>query len=310
MELRHLRYFVAVAEEGSFVKAAGRLRVAQPALSKQIRDLEREVGVPLFERLARGVRVTAAGQAFLPGAIATLESAGRAVSGARGAAADGASRLVVGHGELAVYSTVLEELLAALRRAHPEARVRVSSMSDADSHRALRERQIDVAFAFIAEWPVAGFHALRVVDCATKGVLLPATHPLAGRPTLRLAELRDLTWLNSGPRRWPGFFRTFETALRDRGLIPETLRERPKETPIANVQIAAGEAWALASEAVAAPYRTTETAIVYRPFLEAPIPCWLALVWREDAPPLVHEFVTVARRLGLADPELKQTQVA
>src|SRR5207302_1148991 len=83
MELRHLRYFVAVAEEGSFLRAAGRLRVAQPALSKQIRDLEREVGVKLFERLPRGARVTRAGEPFLSNARSALESATRAVSTCR-----------------------------------------------------------------------------------------------------------------------------------------------------------------------------------------------------------------------------------
>jgi len=66
----------------------------------------------------------------------------------------------------------------------------------------------------------------------------------------------------------------------------------------ANVQIAAGETWALASEAIAAPYRTTPTAIVYRPFDEPPIPCWIALVWRPNAPRLVHHLVDVARTLG------------
>src|SRR5438093_574784 len=82
MELRHLRYFVSVAEQGGFLKAAGQLRVAQSALSKQIRDLEREVGVALFERLSRGVRLTAAGEVFLAEARATLERAAGAVPGA------------------------------------------------------------------------------------------------------------------------------------------------------------------------------------------------------------------------------------
>jgi DNA-binding transcriptional LysR family regulator len=297
MELRHLRYFVAVAEEGSFLRAAGRLRVAQPALSKQIRDLEREVGVTLFHRLPRGTRLTPAGEAFLVEARGTLTAAGRAVTSARGAAQDG-SDLEFAHGELALYTSVIEDLLAAFRNAYPEAQVRVSSMSDADTELALREGHIDVASVFIAQWPLAGFDAVRLVDCATKGVLLPASHPLAAKPSVRLAELRNLTWLHSSPQRWPGVFRIIEDALRDRGLVPLRSRERPKETPSANVQIAAGETWALASEAIAAPYRTTPTAIVYRPFDDPPIPCWIALVWRPNAPRLVQHLVDVARTLG------------
>src|SRR2546422_10198243 len=91
MELRHLRYFVAVAEERSFIGAATRLRVAQPALSKQIRDLEIELGTVLFERGPRGVHLTAAGRAFLVEARKTLDVATHAVASARGAALGGGS---------------------------------------------------------------------------------------------------------------------------------------------------------------------------------------------------------------------------
>ena len=302
MELRHFRYFVAVAEEHSFAQAARRLRVAQPALSKQIHDLETELGVTLFERLPRGVRLTPAGEAFLAEARATLEAAGRATTSARSAGKNGASDLEFAHGELSVYAANIEDLLAAFRDAHPEAQVHVSSKSDADTYHALREGQVDVASVFVAQWPVAGFNALRIVDCTTKGVLLPAKHPLAARSSITLADLRNLTWLHSSPQRWPGFFRTIDDALRDRGLVPLRRRERPKETPSANLQIAAGEAWALASEEIAARYRATPTAIVYRPIIEPPIPCWIALVWRAKAPQLVHHLVEVARALPAARP--------
>ncbi|HEY3279414.1 MAG TPA: LysR family transcriptional regulator [Gemmatimonadales bacterium] len=297
MELRHFRYFVAVAEARSFAQAARRLRVAQPALSKQVRALETELGVTLFDRLPRGVRLTRAGEAFLAEARCTLEVAGRAVISARGAGRHGASDLAFAHGELAVYTATIEDLLAAFREAHPETQVRVSSKSDADVYQALREGEVDVASIFIAQWPVPGFEALRIVDCATKGVLLPARHPLAAQPSVHLADLRDLTWLHSSPQRWPGFFRTIDEALRDRGLVPSRRRERPKETPSANVQIASGEAWALASEEVGARYRTASNAIVYRPIAEPPIPCWIALVWRSKAPRAVHNLVAVARAM-------------
>src|SRR5256885_10692355 len=104
MELRHFRYFVAVAEEHSFAQAARRLRVAQPALSKQIRDLETELGVTLFERIPRGVRLTRSGEAFLADARGTLDAAGRAMISARSAGKNGASDLEFAHGELSVRS--------------------------------------------------------------------------------------------------------------------------------------------------------------------------------------------------------------
>ena len=302
MELRHFRYFVAVAEEGSFVQAARRLRVAQPALSKQVRDLEAELGVTLFYRHPRGVRLTRGGEAFLVKARHTLEAAGLAVTSARGAAKEGASDLAFAHGELTVHTSIIEDLFAAFRDAHPEAQVRVSSRSDADIFKALRERQVDVASVFIAQWPVEGFEALRLVDCAGKGVLLPASHPLAARPRVRLEELRDLTWLHSASQQWPGYFQVVQDALRDRGLVPLRSRERQGETLTANVQIAAGETWAVASEGVGTQYRTTPTAIVYRRFVEPPIPCWIALVWHPKAPRIVHDLVDVARTLRGAMP--------
>src|SRR5207253_2891555 len=255
MELRHLRYFVGVAEEHGFARAARRLNVAQPALSKQIHDLETELGVALFERLPRGVRLTRAGEAFFIEARNTLDGAVRAIATARGASEDRASTLRFAHGELSLYAATLEGLLATFRGVHPEVKLRVSSQSDVEIYRALRERTVDVACVFLARYPVTGFGAHRLIGCATTGVLLPASHPLAAKPSVRLPELQTLTWLHSASQRWPGFLEAFEEALQDRGLLPQRRRERPKEAPSHNLLIAAGEAWALASEAIATPYR-------------------------------------------------------
>src|SRR5437773_5374727 len=300
MELRHLRYFVAVAEELGFARAAGRLHVAQPALSKQIRDLEAELGVALFERLPRGVRLTRAGEAFLTEARNTLDGAVRATATAGGASESRATTLHCAQGELSLYAATSESLLATFRAAYPEVHVRVSSQTDGESYRALRDRTVDVACVFLARWPVTGFGGHRLIDCATTGVLLPASHSLAAKPAVRLAELQTLTWLHSASQRWPGFLQTFEGALQDRGLLPQRRRERPKDAPSHNLVIAAGEAWALASEAIATPYRTGSQAIVYRPFVEPPIPRWLALVWLPEASAAVQRLIDAARISGLA----------
>src|SRR5437773_1685452 len=221
MELRHLRYFVAVAEELGFARAAGRLHVAQPALSKQIRDLEAELGVALFERLPRGVRLTRAGEAFLTEARNTLDGAVRATATAGGASESRATTLHCAQGELSLYAATSESLLATFRAAYPEVHVRVSSQTDGESYRALRDRTVDIACVFLARWPVTGFGAHRLVDCATTGVLLPASHPLAAKSAVRLAELQTLPWLHSATQRWPGFPQAFEEALQDRGLLPQ-----------------------------------------------------------------------------------------
>jgi DNA-binding transcriptional LysR family regulator len=300
MELRHLRYFVAVAEERSFVGAAAKLRVAQPALSKQIRDLEVELGTVLFERGPRGVHLTAAGRAFLVEARNTLDNASRAVASARGAAGGRDAPMRFAHGELAAYGTAIEGLLAAFRDANPDAQLEISSQHDGDTFHALRDRRVDIGSVFIVESPVPGFASHRLIDTAITGVLLPSNHPLAAQPSVQLSQLRTLTWLNSAPRRWPGFLPMLEAALRERGLVPERRTERSKEASAMNLQIAAGDTWALVSEVVAAPYRAGPSGIVYRPFCEPAIACWLALVWLPPAPGPVDRLVQVARDAGLA----------
>ena len=299
MELRHLRYFVAVAEEHSFVGAAARLHVAQPALSRQIRDLEIELGTVLLERGPRGVRLTGSGEAFLIEARRTLQAASGAVASAREAAVGYEPSLRFANGQVATYGTDVENLLARFHDAHPQTQVDLVSLSDAEIFEALRERRVDVGCVFIAQWPVEGFAAHRLIDAAVTGVLLPSNGPLAAQPSLHLAELRSVTWLHSGSLRWPGFMPILENALRDRGLVPERRLERSRDTPSMNLPIAAWHTWSLVSERVAEPYRRTSNRIVYRPFREPPIPCWLALVSLPHTSPPVEQLVHTAREIGL-----------
>lgn len=309
MELRHLRYFVAIAEERSFIRAAERLHVAQPSLSKQIRDLEIELGTVLLERGPRGVHLTTAGRAFLVEARHTLLVASRAVATARGAAAGRGAPLRFAHGELAAYGIALENLLASFHDGNADVAVEVSSSHDGEIFHALRERRVDVGTIYSAEWPVPGFAAHRLIDTSITGVLLPASHPLAAQTSIRLSQLRSMTWLHSEPRRWPGFFPVLETALRERGLVPERRLERARDTQAMNLPIAAGDTWALVSDAVAVPYRCGSNGIVYRPFDEPTIPCWLALVWLPPTSPQVDRLVAVARHVGLTVPEARQVAV-
>ena len=272
--------------------------MAQPALSKQIRDLEREVGVKLFERLPRGTRVTRAGEQFLGNARSALESATRAVTTAR--RTDSATGLKFAHGDLYVYTPVLLKLLAAFRQTSPDALVRMVRVNDADQPAALREDRIDVAATFVATWPVPGLEALQLADCAITGVLLPATHPLAAEPRIHLRDLSDMVWLHPSQHARPELYRALRAALEARGLVPARHRGRRGDVG-ANVAIAAGDAWTLANPAVAAVYADMQGSIVHRPFVEAPIPMWFALVWRSNgASPLVDALVRVAR--GLASP--------
>jgi len=294
MELRHLRYFEAVASEGTFLKAARRLNLSQPALSKQIRDLEREVGVPLLERTPRGIRLTLPGRVFRSEGRRTLDDAARAVLSARRAHAGVAKHLLISHDELLFYAPVVAELFHAFRTAHPDVVLDIRPAASADQPVALRRGLIDLGVLYTFSWPLRGFAAERLVDCALTGVLLPAGYSLAATSRVRLRDLGRLkfVWGLSDVLGRP----TLRAALKKRGLV---LRARRGQTSLisARLAIAAGGAWTLTSQAAAALYASVTRAVVYRPFHEAPIPLWIALAWREPVSGAAQTFLDVAREM-------------
>src|SRR5260221_4216129 len=145
MELRHLRYFVAVAEEQNVTRAAARLHVSQPPLSRQIRDLEDELGVALFEHGARAVRLTEAGKAFLTEARAVLQRSDEAVTAARAIATGGRTELQVGYAPSPTVR-IMPPTLRAFQAKFPKVRVRLHDLSTDEMLTDVREGKLPVAF--------------------------------------------------------------------------------------------------------------------------------------------------------------------
>jgi DNA-binding transcriptional LysR family regulator len=143
MELRHLRYFVAVAEEKSFTRAAARLHVSQPPLSRQIRDLEREIGVNLFDRNTNGVRLTEAGETFFVDARSLLASTEDAIQRAKAVVFGQQEKIRIGHasGTIDIFGRALQ----SFSRSHPRVGVSLREMTDQGILRGLRDRTLDVA---------------------------------------------------------------------------------------------------------------------------------------------------------------------
>jgi LysR family transcriptional regulator, hca operon transcriptional activator len=201
VELRHLRYFVAVAEEGSLTHAAERrLHTAQPSLSRQIRDLELEIGVKLIERGARGVELTAAGRVFLDHARLTLLQAGVAVEAARRAALPEKAAFVIGFltGQEVRW---LPEALRILREEQPTVEITLFSQSSPDLVGALMRGDVDVRFVR-RESQVPGIALKRLIEEPLMAVL-PAGHRLAAREQIRPEILlRKSTFRRPGPRRF------------------------------------------------------------------------------------------------------------
>ena len=145
MELRHLRYFVVVAEELSFTQAARRLRISQPPLSQQIQDIEAMLKTKLFVRSSRRVELTAAGAAFLVRARSILEQVGIATEEARSVGLGQAGRLILG-ATGSILLGGLAELLAAHRHACPDVRTTLIEQAPALQIQALLERKTDISF--------------------------------------------------------------------------------------------------------------------------------------------------------------------
>ena len=187
MELRHLRYFIAVAEEGSFLTAAQRrLNTSQPSLSRQIRDLESEVGVRLLERQARGVVLTDAGKVFLDHARLALSQVEAATNGARRIAQPQKPTLSMGF-MVGLEVMWLPHLLRILREEEPEIEVTLTSQSSPELALALTRGKLDIAF-LRPEKQTAGV-TLKLLAKEPLIVVLPADHRLASRKRIRPQDL-------------------------------------------------------------------------------------------------------------------------
>lgn len=192
IELRHLRYFVAVAEEESFTAAAQRVHVAQQVLSTQIRKLEDAVGTRLLQRSSRGVALTPAGAAFLAAARETLAALDRGVAAARNAARVISGTLSVGI-SLAASGDTRTRLLTAFERAYPQVGVRLVTFDLTQPACGLLDHSSDVA---LLRPPVAAAGIkLRQVGEEPRVFVLPTWHPLASRQVLTLADMAGQPWV-------------------------------------------------------------------------------------------------------------------
>jgi DNA-binding transcriptional LysR family regulator len=222
VELRHLRYFVAVAEEHSFTRAASRLGIAQPPLSQQIAKLERELGVRLLERGARGVRVTPAGAALLTEARLLLARAEEAIRIVRnvGHGQSGAVRI----GSVASgFSGVLLELLPAFRAAYPAVLPLVYEMEAVPQLEALTHGTLDIAFLRVTD-PYPGVTLCPLV-AEPLVAALPERHPLAARDRVPLAELAAEPFVAFPRAAAPEAFDAITAACRAAAFTPDVVYE-------------------------------------------------------------------------------------
>ncbi len=244
MELRHLRYFVGVGEEQHFGRAAARLHVAQPALSRQIQDLEREMGFLLFDRLPRGVRLSAAGKLFLTDARRILQDVDEAKRRAERIAFGKAGTLRIGIGMALSWHGMVVESFREFRRRQPDAELVLHHLISTHQVEAVLSGRLDAGFAAaitpwnkdLAHWEFAQDRILLAV---------PKGHPLTKRERIRLRDLRNTPFIWF--QRWanPTFDDRLMQACARGGLsTPRIVQEATdRDTVLGLVQCRIGIAW-------------------------------------------------------------------
>lgn len=236
-DLAHLRAFVAVFDAGHFGRAAVTLHLAQPALSKRIAVLERQLGVGLFERRSRGVRPTSAARVLYPKAADLLARFGEAVAVTRAAGDGRAGGLRIGYVDAAA-SAFLPEGIRRLRRAFPDLEVSLRAGASGVLVEALAAGHLDVVFALFAP-PDPALHA-RALGTDPVRVLLPDDHPLAAFERLALSDLADADWILFPRELNPHLHDLLIAACDTAGFSPRIVAEvSPRQHAVARV--AAGE---------------------------------------------------------------------
>ena len=291
MELRQLRYFVAVAQEQNFTRAARRLNIAQPPLSRQIRQLEHETGVLLIERGLRPVRLTEAGKLFYDQAVQALDHVERMVEMTRRLAAAARPRIGIGFVSSTLYG-YLPEVIRRYRVERPEVEISLLELTSLEQIPALKEGRIDVGFGRIPH----GDPQVDRVLMRNEPLLaaLPATHPLAARADLRLADLSHLPLVVYPKAPRPSYADQVLALYRACGLRPPLVHE-VKELQTALGLVAAESGVALVPASVA---RLRRDNVVYAPLDEpGAISPVIMSTRRDDPSPEIALILKLIKRM-------------
>jgi DNA-binding transcriptional LysR family regulator len=289
MELRHLRYFIAVAEELHFGRAARRVFISQPPLSKQIKQLEDEVGTALLSRSRRHVQLTEAGKLFLVQAKDIVAKAEAAMEVARRTGQGERGGLIVGY---IVYAamTVLPKTLAGFRRRWPAVDVGLRRLYCPEQAAALREHRIDLGFVC----PPVALDGVEVEVILRESLVaaLAQNHPLARRKSLRLSELAKEPFIFNRRDCDFGYRAQVAAICRKAGFELEVAKEAHDESALYPM-IASGQGISLLP---ASTRKLRLKGVVLRNLKDRPDQVELAIAWRkDDKSPLVKNFRTATR---------------
>ncbi|MEV6233105.1 LysR family transcriptional regulator [Saccharopolyspora shandongensis] len=280
MELRHLRYFVAVASERSMSRAAERLHLTQPSLSRQLRQLERDVGITLFERTPTGTTLTPAGVALHQHALLLLRLADASRDAAHSASEHTREVVDIGIPPGLATDWVLETL-AALRAEIPHASVTLTEASSTDQLRMVREGRLDLGL--VHERPLA-LRGTRLFDQAF-GIAVRAGHRLAGRSTCRVRDLDNLRLLAHGREQVPVAHDRLIVAAHDAGAVPLWRFAQFSEHALACAEASEAEAVLLTEHSA----HRLLPGWPWVPLVDPPLELTTWVVWQASTRPVVEQ---------------------
>jgi DNA-binding transcriptional LysR family regulator len=287
MELRHLRYFVAVAEELSFTAAADRLRVSQPPLSQQIRDLEGELRTALFVRTSRRVELTAAGTAFLEHARAILAQTEQAAEQARAIGVGQIGALDIGTTG-SVLLGPLAQLIAAFSAQYPNVALRIHEMPPQEQQAALHARRTDISFL---RRPTEDRDLRSELAWRERvGVALPRHHRLVKRHRIALANLKDEQHVFLRLRD-SLFAQYLRNCCVEAGFVPRISQQVVESYSLTSL-VAAGLGVALVPECIK---NLSRRGIVYRALSEPAPNADVMMIYRPDHSAVVDRFIRLSR---------------
>ena len=296
MELRHLKYFVAVADELHFGRAAKKLHIAQPPLSQQIMNLEEELGFKLFDRSKRTIQMTAAGSHFLKEARQVLLHVEQAAEAARRIHHGKSGRLVVGFVGSVIH-TFLPEGLRLFRERFPEVELVLHEMNTAEQMMSLHAKRIDVGFFYTSdrEDPLL---ASRTLTLAPLLVVLHNKHPLSGRRSVNIRDLIHEPFIANTRSSEPVVRDAFISLCHSAGFSPRIAQEAGHVQTVLGL-VAAGLGVCLLPDFIK---NIRRPGVQYIPLSGSPPEVKLAVVWRSDsASILVKSFVNIIESYSYFD---------
>ena len=293
MELRHLRYFVAVAEALSFTKAAATLRLAQPSLTKQVRNLEDELGVRLLDRSNNRVTLTEAGRLFLFESKRILRLCSEVVVSVQRLSRGESSHLNIGY-VANIHYGLLAATLGACRKLYPDVALNLFDMTSAEQYEALNGRKIDLGF--IGLFPSSPSEELCFESVAYDTILvaLEARHPLAQKSKLELIDLAPHFFIGMSAKTQPGAREWLLDLCWNAGFEAKILQEA--DTGAAAIKfVAGGLGVALVPEQIA---DLQHEGVTFRP-LSPPLKRESAIAWRADnASKSLKDYIQIVKHLS------------